>query len=177
MHVMSVNQAARHDVRKTPVAALHLRSGLGADGDAHYGATVQHRYDRRRDPSRLNLRQVHLIGAELLEELGRAGYRIAPGDLGENITTADIDLASLPAATRLHIGSSAVLELTGLREPCVLLDRIAPGLRLAACGERSGETILRHGAMAIVVAGGEVRAGDAIEISLPPSPHRPMRVV
>jgi MOSC domain-containing protein YiiM len=177
MHVTSVNQAARHVVRKAPVASIHLRVGLGAEGDAHSGALVQHRYDRRRDPSRPNLRQVHLLGAELLEELERAGYRIAPGDLGENITTGGIDLASLPAATRLRIGSAAVVELTGVREPCVLLDRIASGLRVAAAAERHGEAILRHGAMAIVLESGEVRAGDAIEVSLPPRPHRPMRTV
>ncbi len=175
--IVAVSRAARHVVRKMPVAAVYLRSGLGVEGDAHFGATVQHRYDRRRDAARVNKRQVHLIGAELFTELAAAGYMLAPGELGENITTRGIDITSLPLATRLRIGGDALIELTGLRQPCVLLDRLQPGLCAATSATRDGATFLRHGAMATVLVDGEIRSGDPIEIALPPLPHHSLPLV
>lgn len=114
--VVAVCVRRGHHFSKTPALSICLLAGLGVEGDGHLGATVQHRYDRRRDPTKPNLRQVHLIPSELFGELRAKGFAIAPGDLGENITTSDIDLAGLPTSTRLHLGASAVIELTGLRE-------------------------------------------------------------
>jgi MOSC domain-containing protein YiiM len=136
------------------------------------GETVQHRSRVARDPSQPNLRQVHLIHAELHDELRAAGFEVADGQMGENITTRGLDLLSLPAGTRLRIGPEAVLELTGLRNPCKQLNGIQKGL-MAATLDRSpdGTLIRKAGVMAIVLAGGEVRPGDQITVELPVEPH------
>jgi MOSC domain-containing protein YiiM len=175
--IVSTNRSARHTIRKTPVAFIHLRAGHGVAGDAHFGSTVQHRYDRKRDPARSNLRQVHLIGMELYAELTRDGDAIVAGALGENITTRDIDLTSLPQATRLQLGRDAVIEVTGLRAPCSLIERVRPGARAAAGVKRNGIVALRWAIMAVVVADGDVRAGDEIVIVVPPPPLRALRLV
>jgi MOSC domain-containing protein YiiM len=169
--VVAVSRSRKHTVAKVVVPSIVLRAGFGVEDDAHSGATVQHRYDRQRDPQRPNLRQVHLIGAELFDELLAAGGSAAPGELGENITTRGIDLAALPAGALLQIGP-AQLELTGLRHPCALIERIRPGLRNAVTMQRNGTEALRHGVMAIVRAGGEIRPGDRIALTVPNPPHR-----
>ena len=176
--VVAVSLRRGHHFSKTSALSIRLLSGLGVEGDSHCGATVRHRYDRRRDPTRPNLRQVHLIPAELFDELRPQGFALSPGDLGENITTSAIDLAALPVGTRLRLGTGAVIELTGLREPCVLMDRFQNGLK-DATRERSadGGFIYKAGVMAIVVAGGEVAPGDAIGIDLPDGPHKPLQPV
>lgn len=167
-----------HHFSKTPALSIRLLTGLGVEGDGHMGATVQHRYDRRRDPTRPNLRQVHLIPSALFDELRGNGFAIAPGDLGENITTSGIDLAALPTGTRLHLGAHAVIELTGLREPCVLMDRFQPGLKAAMLDrDADGRVIYKAGAMAIVIASGELMPGDPISIEIPAEPHRPLAPV
>ena len=167
-----------HHFSKTPSLSIRLLAGLGVEGDGHMGVLVQHRYDRRHDPTKPNLRQVHLIGSELLDELRSKDFIIAPGDLGENITTADIDLAALPTGTRLHLGASAVIELTGLREPCVLMDRFQQGLKAATQDrDADGNVICKAGVMAVVVADGEVAAGDAIEVELPAGARQPLAPV
>jgi MOSC domain-containing protein YiiM len=169
--VVAVSRSPKHTVAKAVVSSIVLRAGLGVEDDAHSGVTVQHRYDRRHDPQRPNLRQVHLIAAELLDELHTAGSSATPGELGENITTRGIDLAALPAGTLLQIGP-AQLELTGLRHPCALIERVRPGLRKAVTMQRNGTEALRHGVMAIVRVGGEIRPGDRIAIRVPDPPHR-----
>jgi hypothetical protein len=174
--VVAVNRSATYTGTKFGVPSIVLRAGLGIEGDAHAGVTVKHRYDMRRDPARINLRQVHVIGAELFDELAAAGTSAAPGELGENITTRGVDLTLLPAGTRLRIGT-AVLELTGLRNPCSLIERIRPGLRAATTMVRNGANALRHGVMAIVIDGGEIRANDRIEIERPAEPHRDLAPV
>jgi hypothetical protein len=174
--VVAVNRSPAYTGAKFAVPSIVLRAGLGIDDDAHAGITVKHRYDMRRDPTRINLRQVHLIGAELFDELEAAGTSGASGELGENITTRGIDLTLLPAGTRLRIGS-AVLELTGLRNPCSLIDTIRPGLRAATTMKRNGASALRHGVMAIVIGSGEISAGDWIAIELPAEPHRALAPV
>jgi len=157
---------------------VRLLVGLGVEGDAHAGATVKHRSRVARDPSRPNLRQVHLIHAELFDELALAGFRVAPGQMGENVTTRGVDLLALPAGARLRLGASAVLEVTGLRNPCLQLDGIQSGLMKAVL-ERApdGSLVRKAGIMSIVLAGGEVRAGDPIAVELPASPHRPLEPV
>jgi MOSC domain-containing protein YiiM len=167
-----------HHFSKQPALSIRLLSGLGVEGDGHCGATVQHRYDRRRDPTRPNLRQVHLIPAELFDELRGKGFAVGPGDLGENIATSDIDLAALPTGTRLHLGGSAVIELTGLREPCVLMDKFQHGLKAATLDrDVGGGLIYKAGVMAVVLADGEVAAGDGIAIEPPEGMHRPLKPV
>ena len=157
---------------KRNALTVRLVAGQGVDGDAHRGATVKHRSRVARDPSQPNLRQVHLIHAELFEELRARGFAVAPGDLGENVTTRGIDLLGLPAGTRLHLGDTAVVEVTGLRNPCVQLDRFQQGL-MAALLDRGadGALVRKAGIMSIVLAGGDVRPGDAIRIALPAPPH------
>lgn len=145
---------------------------MGVEGDAHAGKTVQHRSRVAADPTQPNLRQVHLLHAELFAELNAAGFDIAAGRLGENITTRGLELLNLPRGTRLHIGKSAVLEVTGLRNPCAQLDAFSPGLLAAVLGrDEHGNLVRKAGIMAIVLEGGEVRPGDFIRVVLPPEPH------
>jgi MOSC domain-containing protein YiiM len=163
---------------KAARASIRLLLGLGVKGDAHAGATVQHRSRLKRTPGAPNLRQVHLLHAELHDELAAAGFAVAPGELGENVTTRGVDLLALPAGTRLRLGEDAVVELTGLRNPCAQLDGLQPGL-MAATLERdaTGQLVRKAGVMAIVVAGGDVRPGDAIAVQFPATAHRPLEPV
>lgn len=171
--VTAVSRSATHTFSKPSHDAIRLLAGLGVEGDAHLGETVKHRSRVAADPTQPNLRQVHLIHAELHDELIAAGFDVGPGRMGENITTRGVDLLGLPAGTRLAIGAQAVIEVTGLRNPCTQLDGLSPGLMAAVLGrDAEGRVIRKSGVMAIVVAGGEVRAGDAIDITLPPPPHR-----
>jgi MOSC domain-containing protein YiiM len=170
-----VSSSPRHGFSKEPQNAILLVAGHGVTGDAHAGGTVQHRYAKRRQPQAPNLRQVHLLGAELLDELTDRGFRVGPGDLGENVLTEGLDLLKLPAGTRLRLGAGAAVELTGLRTPCVLLDRFQQGL-LPALVDRDpdGGLVRRAGVMGVVVVGGQVRPGDAVAVELPPEPHAPL---
>ena len=148
-------------------------AGLGVEGDAHLGATVQHRSRVKKDPTVPNLRQVHLIHSELFDELRAAGFTVAPGDLGENITTRGVSLLDFPVGTRLNLGDSAIVELTGLRNPCHQIDDFQPGLMAAVLGrDATGGLVRKSGVMSIVIAGGEVEPGDAITVELPALPHR-----
>ena len=173
--VTAVSRSASHTMVKPNQESIHLRCGLGVEGDAHFGETVKHRSRVRRDPSQPNLRQVHLIHEELYDELREAGFTVVPGQMGENVTTRGVKLLGLPARTRLHIGKGAVVEVTGLRNPCVQLDRLQPGLMAAALGrDEKGGLIRKTGVMSIVVVDGEVQPGDPIRVELPPEPHRPL---
>jgi MOSC domain-containing protein YiiM len=153
--------------------AIRLLAGRGVEGDAHQGETVKHRSRVKRDPSEPNLRQVHLIHAELHDELRAAGFAVSAGQMGENVTTRGVDLLGLPTGARLRLGEAAVVEVTGLRNPCVQLERIQPGLMEATLErDEHGGLIRKAGVMGVVVAGGEVRPGDPIRVELPPEPHR-----
>ena len=176
--VESVSRAAAHAFSKRTEDRIRLLAGLGVEGDAHAGRTVQHRSRVARDPDQPNLRQVHLIHAELLDELRGHGFGVAPGELGENVTTRGIELLALPTGARLTLGASAVVRVTGLRNPCVQLDRFQPGLMSAVLDrDADGDLVRKAGVMAIVLAGGDVRPGDAIAVDLPPPPHAPLRPV
>jgi MOSC domain-containing protein YiiM len=167
-----------HGVGKTLQPAITLLPGLGVDGDAHLGERVQHLSRKRRDPGQPNLRQVHLIGAELHDELQGRGFDVDAGAMGENVTTRGVDLLGLGTGTRLRLGAGTVVEITGLRNPCRQLDGLQPGL-MAATLERDadGALIRRAGVMAVVVAGGVVRPGDAIAVQAPAGPHRALEPV
>jgi MOSC domain-containing protein YiiM len=171
--VTAVSRSATHTFSKPVCESVELIAGLGVSGDAHAGATVKHRSRVARDPSQPNLRQVHLIHAELHEELAEAGFSVSAGQMGENVTTRGVDLLGLPTGTRLHLGEAAVVEVTGLRNPCTQLDDFQQGLLAAVLGrDETGKVIRKAGIMGVVVTGGEVRPGDAIRVVLPPEPHR-----
>jgi MOSC domain-containing protein YiiM len=176
--VAAVSRSATHTLAKPNQDSIRLREGLGVEGDAHQGEAVQHRSRVTSAPDAPNLRQVHLIHAELHDELRAAGFVVAPGQMGENVTTRGVDLLGLPTGARLHLGDTAVVEVTGLRNPCAQLDRIQPGLMAATLERgRRGDLIRKAGVMGVVLAGGEVRPGDRIRIELPPEPHRPLQPV
>ena len=141
--VVAVSLRHGHHVSKTPGLSIRLLAGLGVAGDAHMGETVKHRSRVRKDPTQPNLRQVHLIHAELFDELRAKGFSVRPGDLGENITTCSIDLLALPTGTRLHIGATAVVEVTGSRNPCVQLDQFQHGLMAATLDRDAGGNLIR----------------------------------
>jgi MOSC domain-containing protein YiiM len=172
MKVEAVSSGTSHGIGKENAEAIRLVAGLGVEGDVHAGATVKHRSRVRKDPSQPNLRQIHLIHAELHEELAGQGYAVAPGQMGENVTTSGVELLALPTGARLRLGSEAVVEVKGLRNPCAQLDEIAPGLLKAVLDrDDDGELVRKSGVMGVVVEGGEVRPGDPIEVELPPEPH------
>lgn len=176
--VLAVSSSSSHSFGKPTRTSIRLLKGLGIEGDAHAGTTVKHRSRVAKDPSQPNLRQVHLIHAELFDELETKGFAISAGEMGENVTTRGIDLLNLPAGTRLLLGGSAVVELTGLRNPCVQIDRFQKGLMKAVLGkDAQGNLIRKSGVMGIVLEGGDVRPGDEIRVELPPEPHRPLEVV
>ena len=167
-----------HRFSKAPVPKLVLRAGHGVEGDAHAGTRVKHRSRVAKDASAPNLRQVHLIAQELLDELGAAGFAVAPGALGENVTTRGLALIDLPQGARLRLGEAAVIEITGLRNPCKQLDHFQKGLMAATLDrDAEGRLIRKAGVMGIVLEGGIVRAGDAISLELPREPHRPLEPV
>lgn len=171
--VVSVHVGTEHSFSKAHRDSIRLLAGLGVEGDAHLGVTVQHLSRVARDPNQPNLRQVHLVHAELHDELVAAGFQVTAGDIGENVTTRGIDLLALPTGTVLHLGADARVEVTGLRNPCVQLDRFECGLMAAVLGrDQQGGLIRKAGIMAVVHASGEVRPGDAVKVELPPPPHR-----
>ena len=176
--VVAVSSSSAHTIAKPNQEGIRLLAGLGVDGDAHQGATIKHRSVAAKDPDRPNLRQVHLIHAELHDQLREAGFRVQAGQMGENVTTRGVDLLALPLGARLTLGGGAVVEVTGLRAPCVQLDSIEPGLMRATLGrDGDGNVLYKAGVMSVVVSDGEVRPGDAIGVELPPQPHRRLEPV
>lgn len=176
--VTAVSYSSTHTFTKSKRDSIQLLPGLGVEGDAHMGETVKHRSRVAHDPSQPNLRQVHLIHAELHDELQAAGFSVSAGQMGENVTTRGIDLLKLSTGTRLHLGDTAVIEVTGLRNPCTQLDHFQTGLMAAVLDrDEHGKLIRKAGIMSIVLIGGEVRPGDPIIVELPPEPHRPLEPV
>ncbi|HEY1505216.1 MAG TPA: MOSC domain-containing protein [Stellaceae bacterium] len=176
--VVAVSCSGTHSMSKPAQDTINLLAGLGVEGDAHLGTTVQHLYPMRRDPTQPNLRQVHIIHAELHEELRAAGFELAPGEMGENVTTSGIDLLGLPTGTRLCLGDAAIVEVTGLRNPCHQLNKLREGLMAATLDrDAEGNLIRKAGIMAVVVEGGIVRAGDKIAVELPATPHQALKPV
>lgn len=176
--VIAVSRSPAHTFSKPNQESIQLLAGLGVEGDAHMGETVKHRSRVKRDPSQPNLRQVHLIHAELHDELWANGFDVSAGQMGENVTTRGIDLLALPTGTILRLGDAAVIEVTGLRNPCYQLDGLQPGLMAAVLDrDEHGALIRKAGVMAIVLVSGEVRFGDPILVELPPEPHQPLQPV
>jgi MOSC domain-containing protein YiiM len=176
--IVSVGRSPVHGFSKPPCDSITLLAGLGVEGDAHAGAQVKHRSRVAVDPTQPNLRQVHLFHAEMLAELAHRGFVLAPGDIGENVTTAGLDLLALPRDTLLHLGDGAVLRVTGLRNPCAQLDAFRPGLMRALLDRDAEGRLLRlAGIMAVVLRGGTLRPGDRLRAEPPPPPHQPLERV
>jgi hypothetical protein len=176
--VTALSVSPTHTMKKPNQDRVKLLTGLGVEGDAHLGVTVKHRSRVARDPNQPNLRQVHLVHAELHDELRGAGFTVEPGDMGENVTTRGIDLLGLPTGTRLHLGPTAIVEITGLRNPCGQLDSVQQGLMSATLDkDADGNLIRKAGIMGIVLTDGDVKVGDNIEVELPPAPHQPLQAV
>lgn len=176
--VTAVSRNEEYTFTKPVRESITLLEGLGVEGDVHQGVTVKHRSRVRQDPTQPNLRQVHLIHGELFDELRDKGFAVEPGQIGENVTTRGIDLLGLPTGTLLHLGPEAVVEVTGLRNPCVQIDAFSKGLlkEVVSTGP-DGELIRRAGIMSVVRVGGVVRPGDEIRVELPAEPHRPLEKV
>ena len=177
-YIQALARDGAHRFSKQPVESLQLLTGLGVEGDAHAGVTVKHRSRVARDPSQPNLRQLHLLHAEIFDELAPQGFALKPGDIGENVTTRGLDLLGLATGTRLCLGREAIIEITGLRNPCAQLDHFRPGLMAAMLGrDAAGGLIRKSGVMAIVLQGGVLRMGDPIIVIPPAGPHRPLQPV
>lgn len=176
--VVAVGRSETHSFSKPNQPVIHLIEGIGVEGDAHSGTTVKHRFLVKQDASRPNIRQVHLIHNELLDELNEKGFSVKPGQLGENITTTGIALLELPTGTTLCIGNEVVIELTALRNPCKQIDQFQEGmLKAVLYKDGNGNLVRKTGVMGIVRNGGEVRRGDVIVTNLPPLPHHPLEYV
>jgi MOSC domain-containing protein YiiM len=176
--VEAVSSNSKHTFSKATRGRIRLLAGLGVEGDAHAGSTVKHRSRVARDPTQPNLRQVHLIAGELHDELRARGMEVQAGQLGENVTTRGIDLLQLPTGTRLHLGRDAVIELTGLRNPCGQLNQVHTGLKdVLSPRDAAGNVERRAGVMAIVLDTGTVEPGDAIRVELPAEPHTALEPV
>jgi MOSC domain-containing protein YiiM len=176
--ILAVAAHPTHAFSKPTLPRIRLVAGLGVEGDAHAGVTVKHRSRVARDPTRPNLRQLHLLHAELFDELAAKGFRLSPGDIGENVTTRGLDLLALPRGTRVRLGATALVEVTGLRNPCLQLDAFRPGLMAATLDRAAdGGLIRKAGVMAIVLEGGEIAPGDPIGLEPPPPPHAPLEPV
>ncbi len=176
--VAALSRSARHRFSKDGEPRLTFLAGLGVDGDCHAGETVQHLSRVRRDPGQPNLRQVHLIASELYDELVAAGFEVEAGQLGENVTTAGIDLLRLARGTRLRLGAEVVVEVTGLRNPCRQIERFRPGMLALVLGQTgSHEVVRRAGVMSVVLVGGVASRGDPIGVNLPEPPLAPLSPV
>ncbi|MEU9391640.1 MOSC domain-containing protein [Streptomyces sp. NPDC048324] len=176
--VAAVSSNGTYTFTKPNRDSITLLQGLGVEGDVHAGVTVKHRSRVARDPSQPNLRQVHLMHEELFDEVREAGFEVAAGQLGENVTTRGLDLLGLPVGALLRLGDEAVVEVTGLRNPCLQIDNFRSGLLKQVVG-RDADGSVRHraGIMGVVVSGGVVRPGDPVEVELPEGPHRPLEIV
>lgn len=176
--VIALSKSPTHTMSKANLSKIILLEGLGVDGDAHMGTTVKHRSRVAKDPTQPNLRQVHLIHKELHDELRKKGFDIAPGIMGENITTSGIALLDLPQHAILKVGPSAQIQITGLRNPCHQLEGIQKGLMKAVLDrDENGQLVRKAGIMGVVLVSGEIQTGDKIEVMLPPTPHSRLQYV
>lgn len=176
--VVAVARDGGHHFSKALVDEVVLVAGWGIEGDAHAGLTVQHRSRVARDPSQPNLRQVHLLHEELFDEVADSGFSVGPGDMGENVTTRGIDLLGLPTGTVLHLGESASVRVTGLRNPCQQINGFEPGLLKAVLGRAEDGSVERKGGvMSVVLTGGAVRPGDAVRVEVPTGAPEPLQPV
>lgn len=171
--VVAVASNARHEFIKPTKATIRLVEDHGVEGDAHAGRFIQHRFVAKKMPVLPNNRQVHLMPSELFSELASGGFSVTPGSLGENVTTAGLDLTKFPLGTRLRIGNSAIVELTGLRTPCALIDRFQKGLKRAMIMKHE-QPRFRCGVLGVAKATGDIAPGDPISVELPSCSLQPL---
>lgn len=174
--ILSVSARSGHHFSKTPQRSIRLLAGLGVEGDGHMGERIKHRSRARYNPALPNLRQVHLIDSGYIALMAAKGYAVAPGDIGENLLVAGIDLISMPQDTLLHLGGDgAVVRITGLRNPCIQMDRFMPGLMAASLDrDADGGLIRLTGVMGVVEGGGAVVPGDVVRVEMPEGEHLPL---
>lgn len=93
-----------------------------------------------------------MIHHELIQELSEKGFHVAPGVLGENITTQGIDLLALPEDTILRFPSGAEIQITGLRNPCPQIENFEKGLLSQVLDrDEQGNVVRKAGIMGIVL--------------------------
>jgi MOSC domain-containing protein YiiM len=172
--VIAVAADRGHHFSKPLQRAIVMVEGHGIEGDAHAGAFIRHRHLARARPRLPNLRQVHLIPCELFGTLLAEGYDVGPGDLGENVTTAGVPLEKLPLGTRIRLGDDAVVELTGLRTPCALIDRFQCGLKRSLISDKTCVPRFKAGVLGVVTASGRVAAGNGLNVEMPEGPFMPL---
>ena len=176
--IVAVGRSEQHEFSKQSLSSIQLVKGLGVENDCHNGVTVQHRSRLKITPAPANLRQVHIIHSELFDEMREAGHDVLPQQLGENITTRNLDVLSLPSGTVLRLGEAAVVEITGLRNPCQQIEDFQQGLQAKMLvRDAAGKLVRKSGVMSVVKEGGRVDVGSRIVVELPEEPHRPLRVV
>ncbi|EAS36189.2 MOSC domain-containing protein [Coccidioides immitis RS] len=188
MSVLSVSLSSTHSFSKPPVPSITLLPNLGVQGDAHAGTTVQHLSRKHIQPPPLNLRQVHLIHAEVLSQASAStDIPLKPGQLGENITTTGINLLSLGKGTKLRFvgeekpddhDDAPVVMVTGLRNPCPQIDKFQAGLKEKFVVRDAQRKIVQRkaGIMGVVEVGGEVKPGMRIVVEKP-AVHEPLECV
>ena len=173
--VEAVSANIDHGFSKVNMDVIRVVHNYGVEADAHFGTTVQHLHHIQKDPTQPNLRQVHLIALERINEWNVLGHPVRSGSLGENITTSGLDLEYLPAGTRIRFGSGAEILLTGLRKPCHQVDKFSAGLlRLTVSDTKEAEIPYRIGVMGVVLVTGVILKGEGIQLLLPPEPHQSM---
>src|SRR5688500_18934469 len=126
---------------RVPVQEAQLEAGYGIVGDQKGGNVY---------------RQLNVTGAESIRSLEPAGYKTAPGQLGEQLVIAGFDIESLPEGTRLSVGDSAVIELLILREPCNRFESYQ--------GRSLDGAVGKIGWMAAVISSGPIRVGDSVAV-------------
>ena len=176
--VEAVSANIDHGFSKATMDVIRVIRSYGVETDAHFGTKVQHLHLIKKDPTRPNLRQVHLIALERINEWNTLGHPVRCGSLGENITTSGVDLEHLPAGTRIRFQSGAEILLTGLRKPCHQVDKFSPGLlKLTVSETKDAEIPFRIGVMGVVLVTGEIVRGEGIQLLLPSEPHHFMEKV
>ncbi|GAA3019862.1 MOSC domain-containing protein [Streptomyces fulvorobeus] len=177
--VTAVSSEKAYSFSKRNRTGITLLAGLGVQGDVHAGETIRHQFRMRYEPRLPNLRQVHLIHEELFDELAAKGFTVTPGQLGENVSTRGIDLLGLPTGALLRLGEEAVVEVTGLRNPCAKINDFRRGLlqEVFELDAATGEFVFKCGIMGVVRRSGAVHPGDTVHVELPPGPHTPLERV
>jgi len=157
-HVISVCKNSEPGLPKLRTDQIFLIADFGVKGDYHAGKFIRHRWLAKKDPTRLNNRQVLLIDDSILADIGKEGISPKPGELGENITLEGIKLMRQPIGTKFQIGD-AVVELTEIRRPCYQLNAIHPNLQNTVMPDKEDESTWNAGMLATVIKGGTVQSG------------------
>ena len=135
--IVSIQLCPGHREPMQLVSSATLITGVGMEGDKHAESK--------------SFRQLLLADKEALDAVG-----VTPGTIKENLTVEGLNVMDLPEGSQLRLGTSAVLEITKICEPCFRMDEIRDGLKQELEG--------RRGMVARVVQGGTIRVGDPIRV-------------